>query len=358
MTTVYIGLGSNLGDRQDNINSALKMLAGIDGVEVIQTSETVETEPLGQLEQPDYFNAVAELQTSLSPDDLFKQLVNIETSLGRKRSEKWSSRTIDIDILLYGSEVINSPDLTIPHSQMHLRSFVLDGLCQLVGDLLHPVFKESVSELASRLNGCDFVLNPDLPQLISIAGVIGTGKTTLAKKLSDRVGCKMLPEPYDTNPFMPDVYAGKNELALDSQLYFLTERVEQLNNNILLKGDVYVSDYIFDKELIYSRQTLNPEQLILYDKIYQTSNSKVSLPVLVIYLRDLPENCLERIHKRNRPYEQEIEVKFLENLDAEYKTLFDGWKVCPVIRKKTTDLDYNKKESIENLVEQIKYYIA
>ncbi|MBN1803844.1 MAG: 2-amino-4-hydroxy-6-hydroxymethyldihydropteridine diphosphokinase [Sedimentisphaerales bacterium] len=358
MITAYIGLGSNLGDRQNNISSALEMLAQVPNIEVIRASEPIETEPLGRLDQPKYLNAVAELQTTLSPDDLLKRLVVIETSLGRKRMEKWSSRTIDLDILLYGADIVVSPHLTIPHSQTHLRSFVLEGLCRLDGNLIHPLLKESANELYRRLNGCDFTFDFGLPQLVSIAGVIGVGKTTLAKKIADRLGCTMLPEPYDTNPYMPDVYAGRKELALDSQLYFLTERVEQLNNNKLEKGNVYISDYIFDKELIYSRQTLNSEQLTLYNKIYRTSNSRITRPVLVIYLTDSPENCLERIHKRNRPYEQKIELRFLKILDAEYKQLFNNWKVCPVIRKKTSDLDYTKVENIENLAEQIKYYIA
>ncbi len=356
-TLTYIGLGSNLGNREDYINNALKMLAEVSNVEVARVSELIETTPLAQANQPEYLNAVAELRTALSPEDLHKTLLNIETALGRIRQEKWSSRTIDLDILLYGSGVIDSPHLTIPHPQMHLRSFVLRGLCQLDANLLHPVMNESVCELANRLNGRDFVQNPHLPQLVSIAGVIGVGKTTLAKKLSARLNCQMLPEPYDTNPFMPDVYAGKKELALDSQLYFLTSRVEQLNHNTLKKGQIYISDYIFDKELIYSSQTLTPEQLALYEKIYQPSNRKVTLPVLVIYLVDSLQNCLGRIHKRNRPYEQKIEPRFLENLDAGYEQLLKHWKTCPVIRKQVPELDYTEDANIDHLTNQIKCYV-
>jgi deoxyguanosine kinase len=358
MVTAYIGLGGNLGNRHENINTALGMLGKAADIEVVRVSELYETSPLGQADQPNYINAVAELRTTLSPDYLLKTLVNTEIALGRMRQERWASRTIDLDILLYGSEVIENPNLTVPHPQMHLRSFVLEGLRQLDGALIHPVIKEPIDELARRLNGGDFVLNPRLPQLVSISGIIGVGKTTLAKNLSSRLDCQMIIEPYDTNPFMPDVYAGKKELALDSQLYFLTARVEQLNKNTLENGRVYISDYIFDKELIYSRQTLSSEQLTLYDKIYKLSNSKVLPPVLVIYLLDTPQGCLERIHKRNRPYEQKIERQFLENLDAEYRQLFSSWKVCPIIRKKTSELSYTTDDNIEHIAEQIKYYIA
>lgn len=358
MITAYIGLGSNLGNKQDNINSALRMLRKAADIEVVRVSELIETNPLGQAEQPMFLNAVAELRTGLSPDDLLKTLIGIETALGRMRLEKWSSRTIDLDILLYGFEVLDSPHLTIPHPQMHLRSFVLEGLCRLNGDFVHPLLKESLSELSLRLNGCDFVHNPDLPQLVSVAGIIGVGKTTLANKLSNRLGCEMLPEPYDTNPFLADVYDGKKELALDSQLYFLTNRVEQLSKSVLEKGQTYISDYLFDKEPIYSRQTLNPKQLISYYKNYESSKFKVALPVLVIYMMDSPQNCLERIHKRNLSYEQKIELQYLKNLEAEYNQLFSNWKICPVIRIKTSDIDYTKDDIIKHLAGQIKHYIA
>jgi deoxyguanosine kinase len=354
----YIGLGSNLGDRQGYIKSSLRMLGETKHNEVVRVSDIIETAPLAQADQHNYLNAVAEIKTTLSAQDLHRTLADIEARLGRLRKEKWSPRIIDLDILLFDRKVISTPDLTVPHPQMHLRSFVLKGLCQLNGNLLHPVIKESVNELANRLGGSDFVLNPDLPQLVSVAGIIGVGKTTLTKKLADSLGCKILLEPYDTNPFMPDVYAGKKELALDSQLYFLTSRIGQLSRDILLAGQIAISDYVFEKELIYARRLLNAQQLALYETICPPFAAKAAAPVLVIYLRDSPLKCLERIQKRNRPYEQQIELQFLEALDSDYKQLFADWEICPVIRISMSELGYAEDASIDHLTNQIKCYVA
>ncbi|MEE9370842.1 MAG: 2-amino-4-hydroxy-6-hydroxymethyldihydropteridine diphosphokinase [Sedimentisphaerales bacterium] len=365
-TTAYIGLGSNLGNRADSIKAALRMLAEAANTKVARVSNLIETAPLDGTNQPKYLNAVAEVKTTLSAEDFHKILLDIESKLGRVRekgpcpagTQKWSPRVIDLDLLLFGEETINNPDLTVPHPQMHLRSFVLQGLCELNGKLLHPVITESMNKLAGRLGGTDFVLNPNLPQLVSVAGVIGVGKTTLTKKLSNLLSCKLLLEPYDANPFMPDVYAGKKELALDSQLFFLTSRIEQLNHNTLAAGQIAISDYIFDKELIYAKQTLTSEQLKIYEKIYQPSASKIAKPVLVIYLQDSAQQCLQRIHKRNRPYEQEIELHFLEKLSCDYEQLFDDWEICPVIRKQMSKSDYTNDANLELLVNQIRSYVA
>jgi deoxyguanosine kinase len=352
-TTAYIGLGSNLGDRKSYIEKALKMIAGAERIELCRASDIVETVALASTRQPKFLNAVAELKTTLCTADLHKTLSDIENKLGRTRRGHWWPRTIDLDLLLFGKEVLQNHDLTIPHPQMHLRSFVLSGICQLNGDMLHPVMGVSFNELNARLNGCDFALDPDKPQLVSIAGNIGVGKTTLANKLASRFGCEVLLEPYDENPFMPDVYAGKKELALDSQLYFLTSRVGQLDPNKLETGRICISDYVFDKEMIYARRLLDAQQLALYEKIYPAFAEQVTVPALIIYIRDPAENCLERIHNRNRPYEQQIELEFLRKLDSDYEQLFKQWKYCPLIRVSTS-----QSSDADSLVNQIKYYTA
>ena len=356
--TAYIGLGSNLGNRKEYLDNALKMLAQASDIELGKVSDFIDTTALGDLSQPDYLNAVAEIKTSLEPEGLHSKLVDIENSLGRERTEKWSSRTIDLDLLLFSNKVINIEKLIVPHSQMHLRSFVLKCLAQINPEIIHPLMKVSVEELASRLNGCDFAIDSNMPQLISIAGNIGVGKTTLANKLAEYFSCEILYEPYDTNPFLPEVYAGKAELSLDSQLYFLTRRVKQLSSDILLPKHVYVSDYVFDKELIYARALLDSKQLALYEDIYEPLSKNVCNPVLVIYMHDSESGCLDRIHNRNRPYEQRIELGFLENISEHYEGLFENWVKSPVMKISTLDLDYSNPGSVEKVIQQIKFYAA
>ncbi len=352
----YIGLGSNLDDRKANIDKAVELLEATPEIDGLRKSKLLETEPLGPTDQPKYLNAVTELRTNLDANGLLKKISEIETTLGRQRREKWGPRSIDLDLLLYGDQVIETEDLTVPHSQMHLRSFVLKGLCELNADLRHPVLGATMTELLERLNGCDFTLDPDIPQLVSIAGQIGVGKTTLARNISEKLNAELLLEPYDTNPFMPAVYAGRKELALHSQLYFLFKRAEQLSRDNLKNTRLFITDYVFQKERIYAKVLLNNEQLAEYEKLYPACSQSVSKPVLVIYMTDSAENCLGRIHKRNRPYEQGISTDFLQRLDAEYNKLFVDWKSSPVIKISTAQFDCNRSEDVERLVTQIKAY--
>ena len=264
---------------------------------------------------------------------------------------------IDLDLLLFNDEIINASGLVVPHPEMHLRSFVLDGLCQLNPQLVHPLLKESVSELSRRLAGGNFLRDSGAPRLICVSGIIGVGKTTLARKLAEVLPANLLPEPYDTNPFLPQVYAGKTELALDSQLYFLVNRAEQLDPENLPRDTIFVTDYVFDKELIYARRLLDGHQLRLYESIYPPFAQKVATPSVVIYLQDSPANCLQRIHSRNRPYEQRMKLEFLEALDVDYQRLFANWKACPVIRIPATRLTGYAPEIVDHVVRQVRAYL-
>jgi len=357
-TTAYVGLGSNLADRADFIDKAASRLNDTDGVTVTDVSSIVETRPLGDAAGGDYLNAVARIQTVLAAEKLHAGMIAIEDSLGRTHSQKWSPRTIDLDLLLYGDNIIKTARLTVPHSRMHLRHFVLKGMCELDGDLQHPVLKRSMRQLAGRLNNENFARDGQRPQLISVAGVIGVGKTTLAGSLASQLSCEMLPEAYDENPYLADVYAGKGELALDSQLYFLNSRVQQLNRNVLEPGRVVITDYVFDKEMIYAARTLDADQLGRYKKRHAETASAVANPVLVIYLTESSQVCLDRIRRRNRPYEQRIKLKSLESLAGDYEKLFADWRTSPVIRLGPDEFNGLDEADVKRLADEVRCYIA
>jgi len=151
--TAYIALGSNLGDREATVHDAIQRLDSHDDIKVLTVSAMHETEPVGQSGQRRYINAAAKLRTTLDPQELLDALLAIERRLGRSRHDcqKWGPRTIDLDLLLYGDDVINRPGLVVPHPRMHERSFVLDPLLEIAAAVQHPVLGETIESLRQEL---------------------------------------------------------------------------------------------------------------------------------------------------------------------------------------------------------------
>jgi 2-amino-4-hydroxy-6-hydroxymethyldihydropteridine diphosphokinase len=148
----FIGLGSNLGERESMIRSALDDLARLPSTTLVRASSLYDTEPVGDTDQPGFLNAVAQLETGLSARQLLWNLLLIERRLGRVRTRHWGPRVIDLDLLLYGNEVLDQPDLTVPHPELIRRSFVLVPLVELDPLVVHPVTGETLLAHLSRLN--------------------------------------------------------------------------------------------------------------------------------------------------------------------------------------------------------------
>lgn len=153
MTSVYLSLGSNRGDRRQNLDAALRALKQRCG-RVLQCSSYVETAPWGYQSANKYLNAALCLETTLSPHQLLEATQQIERDLGRTEKtidHNYTDRPIDIDILLYGSQIIREPDLQIPHPLLHKRLFVLEPLAEIAPNLIHPVLHRTIKELLEIL---------------------------------------------------------------------------------------------------------------------------------------------------------------------------------------------------------------
>jgi 2-amino-4-hydroxy-6-hydroxymethyldihydropteridine diphosphokinase len=150
MNTAYIGIGSNLGDRENNCKSAIKLLIK-NGVRVTKLSSMIETEPWGVKDQPKFINMAIEIETGLNPEELLKALKKIENEMGRQATIRWGPRVIDLDILLYDDLLIKTPQLIIPHPGIKERDFVLKPLAEITPDKKHPALKKSIKELLDEI---------------------------------------------------------------------------------------------------------------------------------------------------------------------------------------------------------------
>ena len=156
--TVYFSLGSNLGNRQENLDRALKLLS--ERMRMGKVSAIYDTEPIGNVNQPRFLNLACEAFTRLTPEGLLALVKGIELKMGRY-SRSGEPRIIDIDIILYGDQVVNTPNLVIPHPQMHERSFVLVPLAEIAPDVVHPVLKKKIKELNKATKEVQGVLKLD-----------------------------------------------------------------------------------------------------------------------------------------------------------------------------------------------------
>lgn len=148
---VYLHTGSNMGDREDNLRQANGLIEQYIG-KIKEASHLYETQAWGKTDQPDFINQALMVETHQSPQEVLKSIFKIEELMGRVRSEKWASRVIDIDILLYGNQIINDKDLKIPHPHLHERNFVLIPLMEIAGEVEHPVMKLPIEEIYFECN--------------------------------------------------------------------------------------------------------------------------------------------------------------------------------------------------------------
>ncbi|MBR9853674.1 MAG: 2-amino-4-hydroxy-6-hydroxymethyldihydropteridine diphosphokinase [Algicola sp.] len=329
---VYLSLGSNIGNRLATLQKAIFHIQRKAG-KVLDISSVYENPAVG-FEGGDFYNIVVSLLTSMGPKELLDTLLQIEEDFGRKRtSTGYSSRTLDIDIVYYGTETINNDELVIPHPQMQHRKFVLKPLSDIAPQFYHPVLQKDTRNLLqecrdlSELTKTKHKLFKDRAglfsqlQLIAIEGNIGAGKTTLSKMISDDFNAKLVLERFADNPFLPKFYEDQSRYAFPLEMSFLADRYQQFMDDTSqfdLFKNFMVSDYDIFKSLIFAKVTLQKEEYNLYRKVFSFMYKEVKKPEIYLYLHQNTERLLANIKKRGRDYEQNIDPTYLEKINRGY----------------------------------------
>ncbi len=151
MSIAYIGIGSNLGNREENCRKAITLLTG-KSIKILKCSSLYETEPWGVKEQPEFINMAVEIETHMEPLELLRAIKEIENGMGRREGLRWGPRVMDLDILLYDDLILRTQELEIPHPRLRDREFVLKPLSEIAPDKIHPLFKKSIKNLLSELS--------------------------------------------------------------------------------------------------------------------------------------------------------------------------------------------------------------
>ena len=191
---------------------------------------------------------------------------------------------------------------------------------------------------------------------IAIEGVIGVGKTTLARMLSDKLGARLVLENFEENPFLPNFYEDPEHYAFQTQIFFLLSRYRQQQE--LFQADLFhshiVSDYIFEKDKIFAYLTLRDDELKLYENLLATIEKTIPPPDLVIYLQSSNDRLMANIKKRGREIEKHMSDVYIKELNEAYNYFFFRYKSTPLLIVKATDIDFvNNPEHFEDLLTQI-----
>lgn len=329
----HISIGSNIGDRLQNLQDAIDLIH-LEISIVTSISPIYQTKAVG-FEGDDFYNICISFFSNDDPNNLLQTLLNIETKLGRTRSDKnvYESRIIDLDIILIEDQVINNNLLTVPHPSMHLREFVLAPLNDIDPNINHPILNKNSNELLKSCKGNNIkklskVLSNPKDQFniskfkyIAIEGNIGAGKTSLAKKISIDFNSKLILERFADNPFLPKFYEEPDRYAFTLEMSFLAERYQQITDDLSqlnIFSDSIVSDYDIFKSLIFSKITLSEDEFALYRKLFFSMYKDILKPDLYIYLNQNIDRLKENIKKRGRDYEQNIDSKYLKNINSGY----------------------------------------
>ncbi|WKW45386.1 2-amino-4-hydroxy-6-hydroxymethyldihydropteridine diphosphokinase [Myroides sp. JBRI-B21084] len=355
---IVLALGSNLGDKKQHLQNAINLINNTLGL-VTQVSAIYETPSWGFNSYP-FYNMCIVIHSHLSAQDLLIALKEIEKNLGRttKTVLTYEARTVDIDIIYYNDAVINEPHLHIPHREMQNRKFVLVPLNDLQLDWQHPILHKNTADLLtsctddSQIKKVDAIelpkngLNFQHLNFLVIEGNIGSGKTTLSKKIAEDFNGKTILERFNDNPFLPKFYKDEERFAFPLEMSFLADRYSQLNQHLdsfdLFK-DLIVADYFIYKSLIFAQVTLQNDEMLLYRSIFDVMYKEIKKPDIYVFLYQNTENLLKNIKKRGRSFEENIKATYLDQITQSYSNFI---KTLP--KENILIIDVTNKNFVDN----------
>lgn len=357
---IVLSLGTNTGEKLANLERCIDLIHHKAGT-VIAVSPVYETPSWG-FESVSFYNCVVLIHAHKTPHQLLKKILKIEREMGRVRSAgaSYEDRVIDIDIIAFDEDQIDTESLTIPHQLMQHRRFVLQPLVDLLPQWRHPKLYKTAEELlahCSDSSDCIQVANLKsrlssiaLNQFnyIAIEGNIGAGKTTLATMMAEDFNAKAVYERFADNPFLPKFYKDQNRYAFPLEMSFLADRYQQIADDLSqldLFKDFVVADYHIFKSLIFAKVTLAEDEFRLYNTLFSIIYREMPKPDLYIYLYQNTERLLQNIRKRGRSYEQEIPAAYLEKINNGYLDFIKTQQNLNVLVLDVSDLDFVKNQS-------------
>ena len=371
---VVLSLGSNQGNRLENINHCLEFIHQEIGT-IIKISKVYETPSWG-FESDAFYNCAVVIHTFNSANKVLNQALKIEKKLGRIRSEEkgYQSRVIDIDLIAFDDEVIATEKLQIPHALMQNRKFVLLPFQDLDLHWEHPILKKSIALLLQESlddSSCEVVHNLENPldrialeqfNYVAFEGNIGAGKTTLATKIAEDFNAKTVLERFADNPFLPKFYKDQNRYAFPLEMSFLADRYQQLSDDLAqfdLFKDFLVADYHIFKSLIFAKITLAEDEYRLYRNLFDIIYREMPKPDLYVYLYQNSERLLQNIKKRGRGYEQQIPADYLDKINSGYLDYIKSQTDLNVLIIDVSDKDFVKnQEDYLYILEEIRKKIG
>jgi len=355
---VILSIGSNQGNRLENIENCINLIHKEIGT-VLKVSRLYET-PAWGFESGAFYNCALVLHSTASAQKILTQILKVEKQLGRIRlnQQGYQSRIIDVDMIAFDDEVIESDKLTVPHPLMQDRNFVLLPMQDLKLAWKHPVFQKSISELIAVTPDdslCTVVQDLKSPlseiplekfNYIAFEGNIGAGKTTLVNKVAEDFNAKTVLERFADNPFLPKFYKDQNRYAFPLEMSFLADRYQQLSDDLAqfdLFKDFIVADYHIFKSLIFAKITLAEDEYRLYRNLFDIIYKEMPKPDLYVYLYQNTGRLLENIKKRGRTYEQNITAEYLDKINIGYLEYIKSQIDLNVLIIDVSDRDFVKR---------------